>query len=392
MKVLILNDSGSPLGGAEAMTLTLRDGLRERGHDARVFASTADSRASPSFADYTCFGTRSLRLQMLTRTANPSAARALRRALHDFAPDVVHVRMFLTQLSPLVLPLLRGVPSLYHAVMYESICPTSHKLLPDGSRCRVPAGRACLANGCLSPQAWVPAMVQLRLWRRWHGCFDAVVANSEAVRQMLLAYGLPGTVEVIPNGVPPSPPRPPLSSPPTVAFASRLTWPKGGDVLLRAFARVVEEIPEARLLVAGDGPQRPALAWLAEELRLTPRVTMLGQVPRQQLDSRLADAWVQAVPSRWDEPFGLVAAEAMMRGTAVVASRSGGLAEIVRDGLSGRLVPPGDADALSAALVQILGDRFLAESMGRAGREIALGELDAATCVERFVTLYARLQ
>ena len=102
-------------------------------------------------------------------------------------------------------------------------------------------------------------------------------------------------------------------------------------------------------------------------------------------------AWVQVVPSRWAEPFGMVAAEAMMRGTAVLASASGGLMEIVQNGETGILVPPNDAQPLAAAHLLLLKDRSLAEQMGRLGRKVALERFSEPIFVDRFVAQYEQL-
>jgi len=115
MKILLINDYGTATGGAELMLLGLREGLRRQGHDARLFASSARPGPGPSSADYECVG-RTTRFRTLLQTANPWAYRRLRRVLAEFRPDVVHAHIFLTQLSPLILPLLRDVPSIYHAV------------------------------------------------------------------------------------------------------------------------------------------------------------------------------------------------------------------------------------------------------------------------------------
>jgi glycosyltransferase involved in cell wall biosynthesis len=87
----------------------------------------------------------------------------------------------------------------------------------------------------------------------------------------------------------------------------------------------------------------------------------------------------------------MVATEAMIRGTAVVASSTGGLAEIVQDGQTGLSVPPGDVAALADALLQLLGDRDRAEEMGRAGRRLASDRFGWAAHVDRFLELYQRL-
>jgi len=386
MRILLVNDYGTPTGGAETQMLALREELRRRGHEARLFASSAHPPGVESLADDECFGTTS-RFRTLLQTANPWAAWGVRRVLADFRPDVVHVRLFLTQLSPLILPVLKGVPSVYHVVWYRPICPLGTKMLPDGRACHVPAGLVCYRQGCLPLRDWVPLMLQMKMWRRWCYHFDLIVANSEAVRRRLIAEGIE-PAEVIPNGVPIRPARPPFSPPPTAAFAGRLVPEKGVDVLLRAFAEVVAEIPEARLLLAGAGPERERLEQLIVDLRLSSQVAMLGQLPPGELERRFGSAWVQIVPSRWEEPFGVVATEAMMRGTAVIASSTGGLTEIVQHGQTGLLVPPGDPDALAAALLELFRVRESAERMGQAGREVALAHFSAPTTADRFLQLY----
>jgi glycosyltransferase involved in cell wall biosynthesis len=97
-------------------------------------------------------------------------------------------------------------------------------------------------------------------------------------------------------------------------------------------------------------------------------------------------AWVQCVPSLWDEPFGLVAIEALARGTPVVASAVGALPEFVADERSGYLVPPGDPDALAAALRRVLSDPAAADSLGDAARRTTLKRLDGDACVDRLLT------
>lgn len=390
MKVLIVHDYGVLVGGAEYFSVALRDGLRRRGHDVRLFASSARPLPVENMADHTCFGTMSAARKLL-QVANPWAARGLGKVLRKFDPDVVHVRMFLTQLSPLILRPLEGYRSLLHVVNYDLICPLNTKTLPDGSACHHPAGAACYRAGCVPPLGVARALAQARLWQRWQGVFGLIVANSEWTKRRLRAEGI-GVTEAVPNGVPVRAARPPLREPPTVGFAGRL-WPKKGvDVLLRAMARVVAEIPQARLILAGDGPERGTVEGAIAALGLSQAVTLLGHRPREELERLLASAWVQAVPSRWEEPFGLVAAEAMMRGTAVVASDSGGVSELVSEGRTGFRVPPGNPEALAQALVRILSDRELAERLGGAGRAVALSELTEDRAVERFLGLYERLR
>ncbi len=233
-------------------------------------------------------------------------------------------------------------------------------------------------------------MLQLKLWRQWRNAFDAVVANSDSTARLLAEDGI-SPVETIWNGVPRSAARPPLGDRPTVVFAGRLVWEKGADVLIRAFAAARERVPDAQLVMAGDGREGARLRKLAAELSLSSSVQWMGHLDRAQLETRFAGGWVQAVPSRWREPYGIVAAEAMMRGTAVIATESGGLPEIVQDGRTGILTPPNNAPALGEALTRLLENRTLAESMGARGREFALQYLTEDIFVDRFIALYERL-
>lgn len=156
--------------------------------------------------------------------------------------------------------------------------------------------------------------------------------------------------------------------PPTVLCIAALTRKKAQDVLLSAFPLVLREHPDARLVLVGEGPERPALEALSARLDLAQRVQFAGLESREQVVRRLQDARVVVLPSR-EEPFGLASVEGMMATRPVVASAVGGLPEIVTDGVDGLLVPPEDPAALAAAIARLLGDADLRARLGTAGRQ-----------------------
>jgi glycosyltransferase involved in cell wall biosynthesis len=385
MKILLVNDYAIPQGGAEILLFNLRTALRKRGHDARLFASNAGSDGS-NFADYHCLGTTS-RFRTLLQTVNPWAAERLRRVLAEFRPDVVHVKMFLTQLSPLILPALRGFPSLYHVVWYRPICPLGTKMLPDRTICHSPSGLVCHRAGCLPWHNWLLLMFQMKLLRHWRSVFDLLVANSRHVRDRLLAEGM-GPAEVLANGVGPRPGRSSMSTAPKAAFVGRLVREKGVDIVLQAFALVKKAIPEATLVICGDGPERKSLEKLAVDLRLGASVSIRGYCTAAQVDEAFRDSWVVVVPSIWEEPFGHVAIEAMSNGVSVVASNTGGLREIIRDGQTGFLCPPGNVEAFAEAMLKTLGNRALAEQLGAAAHNLAMSQFREDRLVDRLLELY----
>lgn len=231
---------------------------------------------------------------------------------------------------------------------------------------------------CVPAQDWLPLAWGLQRFRERKGAFRLIVANSEHVRRALGEWGCEASM-VIPCGVETRPQRPPLTGPPMAVFAGRLVREKGAHVLVEA----ARALPEARFLIAGDGPERMAL-----EAAAGPSVEFAGHLSRDAMEERFAGAWVQAVPSLWQEPFGLTAAEAQMRGTAVVASAVGGLAEVIRHGLTGLAVDAGDVGAWAAALRTLLTNREAAERMGSAGRAHAVAELGIGRFTDQFTEAY----
>ncbi len=385
LNILLVNDYGRPSGGAELQMIAIRDGLRARGHKVRLFTSDAELVPGyPLVADVACRG-RTGQGQVLSQVVNLSASRALRQELRANPPDVVHVRMFLWQLSPLILRALARVPVLFQAAVYKAVCPNGMKLLPDGTPCTYKAGRPCLSSGCVAPLTWAATMAQLALVRHLRGNIDIASALSRRMADIFTDDGWPD-VRVLPNGVDPQPMRPPLGLVPVVAYAGRLSREKGVATLIEAFLRLSLQNPTAQLLIAGSGPEEPALRTLAAPLG--DRVRFLGHLTRDAMERAFSDAWVQVVPSLWHEPFGNVTTEAMMRGTAVIASDVGGQSDILRHDETGFLVPPGDAARLAGALEQIITDRDRAERLGRAGRDVALRLYSREASIDRLIDVY----
>ena len=392
MKILLIHDIGTATGGAELQMLSLRQGLRDLGHDVRLFSSLATPVTdSQLLADYSCFGTNTL-LQVLSQTINPSAYLKLRQILREFQPDVVHIRMFMWQMSPAILSLLKDIPCIYQTAVYKAICPAGTKVLPNGSDCHNSPGTACLSNGCLTPQSWAVLMVQHKLWSYWRSAFDVVVALSRGMKTKLEDAGI-RPVEVVYNGVPVKEKQLPLSDIPTVVYAGRLVPEKGVDILLQAFAKARVRVPQAKLIIAGDGAEKNNLQALSQDLGIAEAVTWLGYLPQSEMEQHFAGAWVQAVPSQWAEPFGNVTTEAMMRGTAVIASAVGAQPEIAVDRQTGFLISsPSNVESWTTSLIALLSDRTLATAMGNAGRDRALIEFSESARNQRFLEIYNRLQ
>jgi glycosyltransferase involved in cell wall biosynthesis len=178
---------------------------------------------------------------------------------------------------------------------------------------------------------------------------------------------------------------------PNMIFACRQLFPrKGIRFLVEAAAQLKARFPDLKVVVAGDGFERPDLIALAERLGIARDVTFLGWVANADLPPYYRAAALSVIPSL-EEGFGIPAAEAMGCETAVVASDAGGLPEVVEHGVTGLIVPRGDANALAEAIGALLADPARRARMGRAGRERALRLFDWDRSAERFEQIYASI-
>ncbi len=175
---------------------------------------------------------------------------------------------------------------------------------------------------------------------------------------------------------------------PHMIFACRQLFPrKGIRFLLEAAAQLKPRFPDLKVVLAGDGFERPQLARLAADLGIGEDVTFLGWVPNADLPPYYRAAAVSVIPSL-EEGFGIPAAEAMGCEVAVVASDAGGLPEVVEHGVTGLVVPRGDAGALAKAIGSLLDDPERRRVMGQAGRARALRLFDWDRSAQQFEELY----
>jgi glycosyltransferase involved in cell wall biosynthesis len=203
---------------------------------------------------------------------------------------------------------------------------------------------------------------------------DSVIVNSHSVADEIAARGLGVKAPVvIPNGVDLGRFRPQsrFQVDHVILFVGRLVPQKGVDVLLRAFAVVLRKCPGLRLVIAGDGDHRLYLERLSRHLGLPPHVEFPGWQTGPALVHLYQTAEMVVVPSLY-EPFGLVALEAMACGRPTVASRTGGLAEVIAHGRTGYLVPPGDYLSLAQRMVQLLLEPAQAVAIGQAAHQEAM--------------------
>ena len=328
MRVVLMIPTLGP-GGAERVMTLLAGGLAARGHEVSLLTlAGADEdffAVDPRVRRIGLGLTRDSASMLHALQANAKRVRALRGVVATIAPDVV--LSFITSMN--VLALLACARLRVRVVVSERVDPQSHR----------------------ESRAWS----WLRTLAYRHA--DAIVVQTEVAAEWFRArVGARPAVIVLPNPVAAADSHPASVrvSRPFILAAGRLVHQKGFDVLIRAFALVVQKRSDLSLAIAGDGPQARALQELVAELRLGDRVIFLGAVSGLQALMRDADAFV--LSSRY-EGFPNVLLEALACSLPVVATDCpGGPREILHDGEFGLLVPCEDPAALAGALCRVVSD------------------------------------
>lgn len=219
------------------------------------------------------------------------------------------------------------------------------------------------------------------------GCSIAILEKGRGLVPEIISRS-----SVVYNGleVPSLPPEPLPFDPPRLLFLGRLYPEKGVDIILTAFASVVRRFPEARLIIAGDGPERTRLENQAYALGLTNSVEFIGELDNDKVPSVINNSTVVVMASR-HESFPLVALEAALMARPVVATRVGGLPELVIHSHTGLLVEQENTNAMAAAIRYLLDHPQFAVKMGQTAKTRVQKEFAWKQHVDAYDSLYHKL-
>jgi len=402
VRILYVNKYLYGKGGAETHMLALARAVESLGHEVHFFGVRTERIETPperttliDAADYRNPG------GLLRRAAigvevlfGPHAERALSRLLRRFRPHLVHLHNVYHQISPFALRAIRaaGVPVTLTAHDSKLACPSYS--LYDGRR-------ACFA--CRRHQFWNIVLRRcsrkgragdwllmleaylhhsLRVYER---SIDLIVSPSRFLADRLIESGWPRQrIYLLHNALDLSLYRPRFVPGEYMLMAGRLSREKGITTLIQA-ARLVPDVP---VVVAGDGPDRGELH---EAARTLPNLRWVGHLAPERLREAMAAARAMVLPSITPENCPVSALESLALGKPLIASRSGGTAELVRHGETGLLVPPGSAYELADAMATLWADPQTAQRMGRRARADAERRFDLKRYVGSIVRIYQRL-
>jgi glycosyltransferase involved in cell wall biosynthesis len=370
MKLLIYSHFFAPsIGGVESAVLSLAAGLNDLRHP------SGDPEFEVTLVTHTPagdFNDRSLPFPVVRQPSLLQLWRLVRQT------DVIHIAG--PALPPLLFGSLAHKPVVVEHHGYQAICPNGllvHQ--PDGSICpghfqashysECLRCRACETSG---PRSLVALLLMFP--RSWLS--RACSANLAISQHVLDRHGLPRSSVVYygiedplgPDALPSSAADP--ANKVSFAYVGRFFPEKGIAILLQAAGILKGQGCEFEVRLIGDGPQRPKLEEIIATNRLGSCVRITGYLTGAALANALRDVRVVVMPSVCEETAGLAAIEQMMRGRLVIASRIGGLAEVV--GNAGLQFPPGNAEALADCMKGVMQDASIIDSIGPKARQRAL--------------------
>lgn len=394
-------------GGTELYTRSTSLELARSGHEVSIFyrrdapgfgLEHRDDQGVDLWAAW--HGVASPTRRFLTTFGDPDLAGAFERVLDTSRPDLVHIQHLMglpVQLIGLVRR--RRIPLVVTLHDYWWVCSNAQLLtnfgqqLCGGPRAWLNCGRCALARaGFDSLWPGAPALVpflaiRARMLRDVLLSAGRVIAPTHFVRDWYAAHGIPsGRLQVLPHGIePPSTPSP-ASRPGgilRIACIGGLSPSKGVHILVEAIKGLAGR---AELWIAGDESADPSYS-RALRARAGDNVRFLGALAHQQVWECLGQVDILAVPSLWYETFSLIAHEAFAARVPVVASKSGALAEVVRDEIDGLLIPPGDVAAWQSALLRLINEAGLLDQLRSGVRP----PMDLSEHVRRLAGAYAEV-
>ena len=280
---------------------------------------------------------------------NKNAAKKFGELLDETKPDLVHIHNIYHQISPSILPEAkkRKVPVIMHLHDYKLICP-NYLLFTRGKQCERCLGGNyfnCFFYNCYDsyPRSFLASLESFlhhKIWHVYEKNIDLFISPSNYLKEKVIQAGYPADKVIV--LINPAPVYLSCDDGARLLFIGRLSAEKGVAVLIRAL-----KLTDEKLDIAGSGPLEAELKLLVKELDLENRVTFHGQLSGEALEKLKMEAKAIILPSVWAENMSLVLLESLAYGKLVVASDSGGTPELIEEGKTGFLFPPGNIKILA---------------------------------------------
>ena len=399
MRILFVNKFHYLKGGSEKYYFELAELMKENGHEVAFFSMKNDKNISTGSKEYFVeeidLNTGS-KLKALDVIYSKENAQKMKEALEDFKPDIVHINNFQRQLSASIVTEIKrkNIPIVFTAHDMQAICPAS-AMLYNGEICEdcIQKGygccikKSCIKDSKLKSILGVMESKYYRL-RKIYKKIDYIIAPSEFIKKQLIKGGISyNAIETVHNFVIDSGYKEDFVDDGYAFFFGRLSIEKGILNVIRA----VKEIPNSKLVIAGDGPEKENIQKFIIQNKLNDRIELVGYLNQDDVKKYIKNSKFVVVPSIWYEncPYSIL--ETMEIGKPIIGSKIGGIPELIEDGKNGFLYEYQNVSELIEKMKLLFDNEKLVREQSEMSRKLYEEKYNENVYYKRIYEIYNNL-
>lgn len=395
MRILLVNKFHYLRGGSEKYYFELAKLLKDHGHTVAFFSMKNENNIKTGdreyFVDEIDMNTGS-KFEALNVIYSKKNKALMEKALEEFKPDIVHINNFQRQLSASIIDAVKekNIPLIMTAHDLNSICPASI-MLYNGEVCEdcITKGyTSCIKKKCIKNSMLKSVLGYIeKKYYDLHKIFckvDCIISPSEFNKNQLLKGKLKcNDITVIHNFVNETE-KTDYTLGDCAFYFGRLSKEKGILNLIEA----INNIPGARLIIAGDGPERENIQAYIKEHKLENRITLLGYLNQNDIRENIRKCRFVTVPSIWYEncPYSIL--ETMEIGKPIIGSKIGGIPELIQDGINGFTYEHNDVTKLTNILMKLFGNDETVKQFSKNSKQIFIQNYSAEAYYNKLMTVY----
>lgn len=403
MKVLLINKYHFPKAGAETCYFNTAKILEKNGHELAYFSMNHPKNYQTEWSKYFIKNVDYNKKQNFFEKIKSSfnilynfrARKNLRKLIKDFKPDVAHLHNIYHQLSPSVIAELKkqNVPMVFTLHDYKLICP-NYSLFANGKiweKSKKTKYYRCFFSKCIKNSYLKSLVATLEAYLhkilKTYQKVDLYISPSIFLKKKFRSFGFKKEIEVLPY--------PLLGFPESsqkigdyILFFGRLSQEKGVDDLIKAYAKLETD---TKLVITGEGPEEKNLKTLVKQLGLVNKVVFKGYKSGHELKNIVHNSKIVVYPSRWYENAPFSVSEAMAMSKVVVATKIGGLNEMIEDKKTGFLYHSGNINELSRIIENLLSDNERLAEIGKNAYNFVKDHNDPDKYYQELINIYKKV-
>lgn len=355
MRILLINDYKTNIAGTEMYMWSLKNELEKRGHKVAVFGSDVSVKKymndqkvkSPTI--------------YIKRLFNIKAYLEFKKFLKNFKPDIIHLQNIFNEITPSILLATQNIPVIMTIHDNQIVNPVAILSERTGKECKKRTCGGCI--NCIGPKGALYEFVKRKLHRQLLKKVLLYLTPSNYMENLVREAGFSPVLNV-PNGTSFFK-YSKIRNFNNLLYVGRLTKEKGIEYLLRAMPKVINQYPNIKLTIVGDGENKNYFINLAKDLKVMNNVKFTGPIKNKDLEIYYKNSAIVIVPSIYQDNFPTVCLEALSMGRPIIGTNRGGIPELIENKYTGLIIPPYNSNKLTKAIINLLSDTQMLEKMSK---------------------------